>query len=453
MTGDLWTPPDVGPDVLSALSEEERYRRFDALQARMPEVWESMRLNHDDESVVVIPSITLDRAAASSGSMTQAMEERFLFLLMLLRQPRLRMVYVTSMPIAPEIIEYYLALLPGVIPSHARARLSLVAVHDSSPRSLSEKLLDRPRLLARIAALVPNRGPLPPDPVQHHGARARRRSLAGHPDVRRRPAARTARLEDRVPSDVRRRRRAVPPRGGGPADARRAGRRRRLHARPAADHGQRHREAQRGRVRVRQRRRTPLRAPRARRPRRALAGDAADPGDGAGVSQADVRRLRRQVRRGRGDRGGTHHRDRAGEPQRPAAGAPRRQGRAALDPRPAAGRGQRAELPGVRVPGGTRVRPAHHPRRRADRAAPGARRGAGQVRGRLRRGAGRRRRVGGVRDRAEPPQGRHDPPVPDPAVPDRRPLRPRDGALPHPARPREAPGGHRPSRVRRTCGG
>ena len=157
MTGDLWTPPDAGPDVLSALSEEERYRRFDALQARMPEVWESMRLNHDDESVVVIPSITLDRAAASSGSMTQAMEERFLFLLMLLRQPRLRMVYVTSMPIVPEIIEYYLALLPGVIPSHARARLSLVAVHDSSPRSLSEKLLDRPRLLARIAALLPNR--------------------------------------------------------------------------------------------------------------------------------------------------------------------------------------------------------------------------------------------------------------------------------------------------------
>ena len=46
---------------------------------------------------------------------------------MLLRQPRLRMIYVTSMPIAPEIIEYYLALLPGVIPSHARARLSLVA--------------------------------------------------------------------------------------------------------------------------------------------------------------------------------------------------------------------------------------------------------------------------------------------------------------------------------------
>ncbi len=156
MTGDLWTAPVGAPDVLSALTEEERYSRFDILQARMPGVWESMRLNHDDESVVVVPSITLDRAVAESGSMTQAMEERFLFLLVLLRQPRLRMVYVTSMPIAPEIIEYYLALLPGVIPSHARARLSLVAVHDASPRSLSEKLLERPRLLARIAALVPN---------------------------------------------------------------------------------------------------------------------------------------------------------------------------------------------------------------------------------------------------------------------------------------------------------
>ncbi|MGN6575188.1 MAG: hypothetical protein ACTHKG_05835 [Nocardioides sp.] len=156
MSGDLWTAPAAMPDVLSALSEAERYARFDALQARMAGVWESMRLNHDDESVVVVPSITLDRAVAASGTMTQAYEERFLFLLVLLRQPRLRMVYVTSMPIAPEIVEYYLALLAGVIPSHARARLSLVAVHDASPRPLSEKLLERPRLLRRIAAQIPN---------------------------------------------------------------------------------------------------------------------------------------------------------------------------------------------------------------------------------------------------------------------------------------------------------
>ena len=154
MTGPLI---DKESTVLSTLSEEDRYRRFDALQSRMDDVWEAWRLNYDDESVVVVPSITLDRAVAGSGTMTQAMEERFLFMLMLLRQPRLRMIYVTSLPIAPEIVEYYLALLPGVIPSHARARLSLVSVNDASPRSLSEKLLDRPRALARIGALIPNR--------------------------------------------------------------------------------------------------------------------------------------------------------------------------------------------------------------------------------------------------------------------------------------------------------
>ena len=57
MSGDLWTPPAVGPDAAVAGSnEDERYQRFDRLQDRMGQVWEAMRLNHDDESVVVIPS-------------------------------------------------------------------------------------------------------------------------------------------------------------------------------------------------------------------------------------------------------------------------------------------------------------------------------------------------------------------------------------------------------------
>ena len=62
------------------------------------------------------------------------------------------MVYVTSTPIDPAVIEYYLALLPGVIPSHARARLTLVSADDASARPLSEKLLSRPRLLAQDRA-------------------------------------------------------------------------------------------------------------------------------------------------------------------------------------------------------------------------------------------------------------------------------------------------------------
>ena len=142
--------------TLAELSEDERNERFERLQERMRGVWEIMRRNEADESVVVIPSMSLDAIGERSGSLQQAYEERFLVLLLLLRHPRLRMIYVTSMPIAPKIVEYYLALLTGVIPSHARARLSLISVGDASPRALSEKLLERPRILSQIRSLVPN---------------------------------------------------------------------------------------------------------------------------------------------------------------------------------------------------------------------------------------------------------------------------------------------------------
>ena len=120
----------------------------------MRAVWDVMRLDHDDESVVIVPSVAVDPLVASAG-LVQAFEERFLFLLLLLRQPALRMTYVTSTPIKDGIIEYYLALLPGVIPSHARARLTLVSVDDSTLRPLSEKLLERPRLLDASARASP----------------------------------------------------------------------------------------------------------------------------------------------------------------------------------------------------------------------------------------------------------------------------------------------------------
>ena len=85
---------------------------------------------------------------ADSGTLTQAMEERFLFLLVLLRQPRLRMVYVTSLPIAPEIIEYYLALLPGVIPSHAQVA-ALARVGQRRLATVAEREAARPAPRAR----------------------------------------------------------------------------------------------------------------------------------------------------------------------------------------------------------------------------------------------------------------------------------------------------------------
>src|SRR5213083_2870393 len=136
---------------------------FDRLQKKLVPLWKSIeRFNQDAQTIVVVPSMSID--AIDSGAVMQAYEERFLFLLLLLRQPRARLIYVTSRTILPSIIDYYLDLLPGVIPSHARQRLFLPSPMDGSVRPLSEKLLARPRLIERIRSLImdPDRAHLVP---------------------------------------------------------------------------------------------------------------------------------------------------------------------------------------------------------------------------------------------------------------------------------------------------
>ena len=159
---------DPSNRTLGQLNDEDRYRAFDDLQLSMGSAWDSIQKNLADESVVVVPSISIERTTASSGTVTQAMEERALFLLLLLRQPRLRMIYVTSQPISEAIIEYYLGLLPGVIPSHARARLTLVSVGDASADVAQFEAAGAATAAAGDPVADPEPGAVPSDPVQHH---------------------------------------------------------------------------------------------------------------------------------------------------------------------------------------------------------------------------------------------------------------------------------------------
>ena len=137
--------------------------QFDHLQKKLVPLWKSIeRFNQDPQTIVVVPSISIE--AIGAGAVMQAYEERFLFLLLLLRQPSARLIYVTSRAILPSIIDYYLALLPGIIPSHARRRLFLPSPLDGSARPLSDKLLERPRLIEQIRSLIidPDRAHLVP---------------------------------------------------------------------------------------------------------------------------------------------------------------------------------------------------------------------------------------------------------------------------------------------------
>ena len=106
---------------------------------------------------MVVPSLTLDQSELRKLAGVSFYEERLLFLLIRLRNPRARVVYVTSQPIHPMILEYYFQFLAGIPASHARARLTLLCAHDASPRSLTEKILERPRLIERIRAGIHDR--------------------------------------------------------------------------------------------------------------------------------------------------------------------------------------------------------------------------------------------------------------------------------------------------------
>ena len=157
---DTWFPSPVDSCAMPARSfasiDVRDQTAYDKLQAKLVPLWSSLdHMNTDEQTIVVVPSADVD--VELTASQLQAYEERFLFLLFLLRQPRARMVFVTGQRIASEIIDYYLDLLPGVIQSHARSRLFFVSPMEARFRPLSRKLLDRPHVLEELRGLIPDK--------------------------------------------------------------------------------------------------------------------------------------------------------------------------------------------------------------------------------------------------------------------------------------------------------
>ncbi len=146
--------PVTDPILLREWTPEAEAAEFERLKGRMADVWRTIGGNTGESAYtsVVVPSLTLDQEELRKIPGAAFYEERLLFLLMRLRNPRARLVYVTSQPVHPLVLEYYLQLLAGIPASHARSRLTLLCAYDSSSRSLTEKILERPRLIERIRA-------------------------------------------------------------------------------------------------------------------------------------------------------------------------------------------------------------------------------------------------------------------------------------------------------------
>jgi hypothetical protein len=140
------------------LTPDREAEEFARLRESLARFWgETFPADDKPYTSVVVPSFTLDSSELAKIVGVAHYEERLLFLLIRLRNPYARLVYVTSQPIHPLVLDYYLQLLAGVPASHARGRLTLLCVNDSSPRSLTEKILARPRLIERIRVNVPDR--------------------------------------------------------------------------------------------------------------------------------------------------------------------------------------------------------------------------------------------------------------------------------------------------------
>lgn len=139
------------PDHVSPAEQE----RFDALKIRLARIWEG--LNNDDtfpHTSVIVPSQSVNQEELAKIQGAPFYEERLLFALIRLRNPKARLCYVTSQPVHPDVVDYYLQLLVGVPASYAKQRLRLLCLYDASPMPLTEKILRRPRVIDRLRAWI-----------------------------------------------------------------------------------------------------------------------------------------------------------------------------------------------------------------------------------------------------------------------------------------------------------
>ncbi|MGN9836684.1 peptide ligase PGM1-related protein [Nonomuraea sp. H19] len=103
-------------------------------------------------TLVVVPSLSLPQEELRRITAARSYEERLLFLLLTLREPGVKVVYLSSAPIDPDIIDYYFAFLPD--PDDAAKRLTLITLDDPWSQPLTRTLLDRPDVIEQLRAAI-----------------------------------------------------------------------------------------------------------------------------------------------------------------------------------------------------------------------------------------------------------------------------------------------------------
>ena len=130
---------------------------FAELQAKLRTFWPQVTLRSigDIERTVVVVHSLPPELPVTLAPVFPAYEERFLCLVLsLLRAPRSRVVYVTSQPIHPRVLDYYFGLVPELDTPEARSRFVPVSLVDGRNEPLARKLVERPGAIRRIKSLI-----------------------------------------------------------------------------------------------------------------------------------------------------------------------------------------------------------------------------------------------------------------------------------------------------------
>jgi PGM1 C-terminal domain len=109
----------------------------------------------DEGTLVVLPSLSLPQDELRRITGALCYEERLLFLLLTLREPKVEVVYLTSMPVNDAVVDYYLSFLDD--PDEARTRLQMISLDDPDTHPLTEALLRRPDVIERVRAALGDR--------------------------------------------------------------------------------------------------------------------------------------------------------------------------------------------------------------------------------------------------------------------------------------------------------
>ncbi|HEY3002642.1 MAG TPA: peptide ligase PGM1-related protein [Kribbellaceae bacterium] len=129
---------------------------FAELQSRLGPAWAMNQPGGGRHVLVAMPSFALGESIlAHYGRRIPALEHRYLLpALMLPRITGCQMLFLCSETPAPEVLHYYASLAPPGQRAGVRRRLRVLTVRDYSPRPVAAKLLERPRLLDRMRAVL-----------------------------------------------------------------------------------------------------------------------------------------------------------------------------------------------------------------------------------------------------------------------------------------------------------